>query len=96
MVNATGWGELFNGHLLGAAYTMYNTALSGWTIAILFFIFQFMVILKTRNYTVAWVSGLFFASLYGVSVFVETVSVQFMFILLVFELAGILYYSIFK
>lgn len=94
--NSTGWVELWDGDLIGAAYTMYNTAWSGWVVAILFFVYQFMLYLKTRNLTLAWVTGIFFTSLYALSVFVEPISIQVIFLLLVFELAGILYLLIFK
>lgn len=96
MANATGWTQLFDGQLISAAFTMYDAAFAGWVVAILFFVYQFMLILKTRNLTVAWITGLFFASLYAVSTFVKAVSVQFIFILLVFELAGIIYVWVFK
>ena len=93
---ACGWAELFDGNLIGAAYVMYNAAFMGWTVAILFFIYQFMLLLKTRNLTLSWVTGLIFISLYATSTFVEAASVQIMFVLLVFELGGVLYLSFWK
>lgn len=94
--NATGWTELFEGNLIGAAYNAYDGPLRHFTVAILFFVYQFMLIIKTRNFTLAWVTGLFFASLYAVSSFVKTISIQIIFVLLVFELAGILYVWFYK
>jgi len=96
MVNATGWPELMNGNLIVAAFTMYDDAFMGWTVAILFIVYQFMLLLKTRNLTISWVTGIFFASLYAASIFVKSMSVQIIFVLLVFELAGILYLLIWK
>lgn len=96
MANATGWSELYDGDLIGAAFTMYDTALLGWTVAILFIVYQFMLYLKTRNPTLCWVTGIFFVSMYAVSVFVKPISLQVMFVILAFELAGILYMLIFK
>ena len=94
--NATGWSQLYDGNMISAAFTVYDVAFVGWTVAVLFFVYQFMLILKTRNLTLAWITGLFFASLYAVSVFVKAVSIQAIFILLVFELAGILYFIFWK
>jgi hypothetical protein len=96
VANVTGWTELMNGSLISAVYVMYNTAFVNWFVAILFIVYQFMLILKTRNLTLSWVTGLFFASLYAISVFVKTISIQVIFIILVLELAGILYFVIFK
>ena len=91
MDNVTGWNELMDGHLIIASFTMFDTALAGWVIAILFLVYQFMLYLKTKNLTLCWTTGLFFASLYGASTFVKAISVQVIFIILVFELAGILF-----
>ncbi len=96
MPNVTGWTELFDGNLIGAAFTMYDAAFLGWTVAMLFFVYQGMLYYKTRNLTICWITGIFFASMYAVSTIVKTISVQLIFILLVFELAGILYFLIWK
>ena len=69
MVNATGWSELYGGHIISAVYTMYDAALLNWSVAILFFVFQITLLIKTRNLTLAWISGMFFASLYAISSF---------------------------
>ena len=95
-MNVTGWNYLMDGQLINASFIMFNTAFAGWLVAILFIIYQFMLILKTNNLTLAWVTGLFFASLYAASVLVKSISIQIIFIILVFELAGILYFWIFK
>jgi len=95
-INATGWTELINGDLFGAAFTMYDTALAGWTVVILFFVYQFMLYLKVRNPTLAWVTGLIFVSLYATSTIVKSISLQVMFIILVLELGAILYMLIWK
>lgn len=95
-INATGWNELMDANLIGAAFVMYDAAFANWTVAILFFVYQFMLILKTRNLTLSWMTGIFFASMYAVSIFVHVISIQIIFLLLVFELAGILYLWMFK
>jgi len=96
MVNATGWSELFAGDLIGAAFVMYDTAMAHWFVAILFFIYQALLLIKTRNLNLAFTTGIIFLSLYAVSTYVKKVSVQAMFVLTVFELAGILYFLIWK
>jgi len=96
MVNVTGWTELMDGKLISASFTMFDTAFAGWIVAILFIVYQFMLILKTRNMTLAWVTGIIFVSMYITSVFVKTISVQIIVVLLIFELAAILYMIIWK
>ena len=94
-----GWDELFNGNLISAAFVMYDTAFLGWTIVILFLIYQLMLLLKTRNLTVSWVTSLFFVSIFvsaqlvtssGYAV-LKPLAVQALFVLLVIELAAIVY-----
>ena len=96
MVNATGWTELFEGNLIKAAFVMYDTAMANWFVAILFFVYQALLLIKTRNLNLAFITGIIFLSLYAVSSYVKTISVQVMFVLMVFELAGILYFLIWK
>lgn len=89
----TGWQKLIDGNMIGAVYDMFNVAMgaNGWPVVILFFIFQVMLYFKSRNLALSWITGIFFVSLYATSMFVEQLSIQIMFIMLVFELAGILY-----
>ena len=94
--NTTGWNELYDGQLISAAFTMFDTAFAGWTVVILFVVFQFMLILKTKNLTLAWTIGIIFASMFGVSQVIKPISIQVLFILLVFELGGILYMLLWK
>jgi len=96
MVNATGWTELMNGDLIGSAFTMYDLAMANWFVAILFFVYQALLLIKTRNLNLAFTTGIIFLSLYAVSTYVKKISVQAMFVLTVFELAGILYFLIWK
>ena len=97
--NATsvcGWAELFNGNLIGASFVMYNTALLGWTVVILFLVYQFMLWMKTANLTIMWVTGVLFASLYVASSFVMEDAVWVLFTILVLELGAILYFLVFR
>ena len=96
-VNATGWSELYDdGDLIGAAFTMYDTAFLGWTVAILFFIYQFMLLLKAQNLMINFVTGVMFASLYLTGILVTSISTQVIYTILVIELGGILYYLFWK
>lgn len=95
--NATGWNQLMNGSMINAVYTMFDTAFGGMgiVVVILFVVYQMMLYQKTRNLTLMWIIGIFFASLYATSQFVEPLSVQIIFLLLVFELGGMLYMWLF-
>ncbi len=96
-VNTTGWTELMDGNMIAAVYTMFDTAFGGMgmVVVILFFVYQLMLYMKTKNLTLMWTIGIIFASLYATSQFVEPFSVQIIFLLLVFELGGILYLLLF-
>ena len=97
-VNATGWTELMDGNMVGAVYTMFDTAFGsmGIVVVILFFVYQAMLFTKTRNLSLCFITGIIFASLYATNVvFVEQVSVGIIFLLLVFELGAILYMLLF-
>ena len=91
-----GWAEIMQGKLISASFVMYDAAFANWTVAILFIVYQFILILKTKNLNISWVTGIFFISLYALSVYVKTISLQVIFVILVFELAGILYLLIWK
>ena len=98
MVNTTGWEELFNGHMISAAFTMYDQAFIGWTVAILFLLYQVMLYLKTRNLTLGWVTGLIFLSIFATanSEVIKPISLQVMFVIMVIQLGGILYLIFWK
>ena len=96
-INATGWPELMDGNLIGAAFTMFDTAFAGWFVPLLFIVYQTVLILKTQNLTLSWVTGIIFMSLYATSHFVSArVSIPIIFLLLALQLAGILYFLIWK
>jgi len=103
-VNATGWAELYNGDIVTAAFVMYDTAWWGWSIVILFVIYQFLAYLKTRTLTTGWIMGVLFLSLFGISTllsstgvpFFKPAAMQFIFAILAIELTGIIYYWLWK
>lgn len=96
-VDTVGWTELMNGSMISSVYTMYDTAFGsmGMVVVILFFVYQLMLYWKTKNVNLMWIVGIMFASLYATSIYVEQFSVQIIFLILVFELAGILYNVLF-
>jgi len=95
-VNATGWNFLMNAEPVQAVFAMYDASLYNWTIAILFIVYQFMLLMKTRNLTLSFVMGMFFVSLYASTIFVKAASTQIMGLILIFEFGGILYYLLLK
>lgn len=97
IINATGWAELMQGNLIGASFTLYNTAFIGWFVPLLFFIYQIILFIKTRNLLLNFITGLFFISMYGLTYFTHAkMSLVITFLILVFELAGILYFILWK
>lgn len=96
-VNATGWSELIDGNMVGAVYNMFDSAFGamGLIVVMLFFTYQIMLYAKTENITLIWIMSVIFVSLYATSTFVEPFAVPILFMLLIFELAGVLYLFIF-
>jgi len=95
-----GWSQLMDANLIGAAYAMYDAAFVGWTVVILFFIYQAMLYYKAQNLTLNWVVGLIFLSMYIGSTVLKnasnSASIWVMSLILIFELAGIFYMLIWK
>ena len=100
MANVTGWNELVEMRLFSAVVALFDTALAGWAVSLVFFVFQIILFNKTKSVALMWVSGFMFISLYATSMYFlaseNILSLQTMFIVLVLELAVILYASIFK
>lgn len=95
--NVTGWSELMNANPISAVYAMYDAALFGWVIAILFIVYSFMLYLKTKNITMVWVTGLFFAAMYFTNeTLVKANSLYVISVMLIIELAVIIYLWIWK
>jgi hypothetical protein len=94
MVNATGWDQLMAAQPVQAAFVMFDTAFVGWTIVILFIVFQFMLYMKLRNATTNFIVGMFFVSLYlGGKLGTHTsAGTAVMGIILAIELVGIVYF----
>ena len=96
-----GWNELLSGNLVKSAYVMYDAAFTigsttGWFIAMLFFLFQAGLYMKTRNPNIVWVTGVLFLSLFIKGGFIASTSLGIMSLILLIELAGIMYFIIFK
>ena len=95
--NATGWTELMDGQLIGASYAMFDAAFQGWFIPLLFIVYQTVLLIKTKNLTLSWTTGIIFMSMYAGSQFVSSqVAIPIIFLLLAFQLGGILYFLIWK
>jgi len=59
-INSTGWTQLFNGDLIGAATVLYSAALYGWAFTILYFVFQIMLFIKNKNASIMFVMDCIF------------------------------------
>jgi hypothetical protein len=87
------WNLLMEGKMLTAVYEMFNIAFlgNGLIVVILFLVYQFMLYQKTQNITLLWVMGLLFTVLYSASMFVQPFGAQILFLILILELAGIMF-----
>ncbi len=92
--NATavcGWTELFDGNPILAAFTMFDASLIGWSVAILFIVYQAMLFMKSRNLALNFITGVFFISLFATATLVKPISIQVMFVMLILEMAALIY-----
>lgn len=96
MTNVTGWAELYAGNVAKASFTVFDTALAGWTVGILFLVFQAMLAMKVRNPAANFITSLIFIGLYASSILVKTQINSIILLIAVLELAGILYFIVFK
>jgi hypothetical protein len=92
-INATGWSQLIDGDMIGAAYITYNTVFGGggWVILILFFVFQFMLFIKTKSLELSIITSLFFLAAFGFSAAMSPDKIYIIIFFLALELGGIFY-----
>jgi len=92
-INATGWSKLIDGNMMGAAYTIYDNVLGGggWVILVLFFVFQFMLAIKTRSLELSAITTLFFLAAFAFSSFLSPDKIYIIIFFLALELGGIFY-----
>ena len=99
-----GWNELIDGKLISSAFIMFDSSFAGWMVVILFGVYQFMLLLKTRNLTISWITGVLFAAMFvgarGLTLsghpILQPIGIQVIFALLVIELGAILYLWLWK
>lgn len=97
--NVTGWSELMNADVVGASFTMFDTALAGLLVAFLFLIFHIMLWYKTNNLGLCFVTSMIFVGVFftsGLNNIVHPASYGIIFVVIAFELGGILYGVFFK
>lgn len=93
--NATGWSALYDAHIMQAAWDMYTAAWGGWFMLILFLVMQFMVYLKTRNFTLGLVLNIMFIAMFVVprtmfGVYINSVQIGILILLALAQLTAIL------
>lgn len=100
VADVLGWAELMQGNLFGAVFKLFDYAVSGWSVFALFCVFQAVLYIKTRNAVLMWVSGFIFLAMFGTTAYINVVlnqnSIVYIFAILVLELAGIMYFTLFK
>jgi len=64
MNNVTGWNELYDGNIVKAAYTMFDAALGGWFITLIFMVYLSLLMFKTKSASAVFVGSLLFVGLY--------------------------------
>lgn len=90
-LNTTGWSQLMDGNLIGAAYAMYNAAFVGWFVFSLFLVYQFMLYLKTKNIVLNFITSIIFGSMFISANLITGAAIPIMYFLFVMLLGGILF-----
>lgn len=94
MVNTTGYSLLFEGKIVESAYAMYNASFFGNFLLVVFVTLHLALLIKTKNAGLSFGIGIiFFAMFYA---YLSPLSITVMISILVFELAGTMYQSLFK
>jgi hypothetical protein len=96
MVNVTGWNELMNGSITTAAYTVYNSTLEGYLLLVLFVALSLFLYMRTDNAELVFTVGIIFFVTFVVTGWMSPLQYGIVILILVFELAGILYKVFFK
>lgn len=97
--NVTGWSELMDADVVGASFTMFDTAFGGLIVALLFFLFHIMLWYKTKNFGLCFVTSMIFLSVFlttGLYNVVHPATWGIIFVVVAFELGGIFYSVFFK
>jgi hypothetical protein len=94
--NTTGWSDLISGHMVTAAFNMYNVAWVGWIVGILYCVYQIMLYIKTRSPMLGFITGILFVSLYITSDYVVIASRNIIIATLVVQLGLIIYAAFWK
>ena len=97
--NVTGWTQLMDADVVGASFTMFDTAFGGLVVAFLFLIFHIMLWYKTKNLGICFVTTMIFVSVFfttGLNNIVHPYTYGIIFIIVAFELGGIFYSTFFK
>lgn len=97
MVNVTGWNELMAGNITSAAYVVYNNSLEGYLLLVLFVVLSALLYMRTDNIELTFTLGVIFFAVFVVGFhWMGPVQYGIVLLILVFELAGILYKIFFK
>jgi hypothetical protein len=97
--NVTGWAELMDADVVGASFTMFDTAFAGLIVAMLFLVFHIMLWYKTKNLGICFVTTMIFIGVFfttGLNNIVHPATYGFIFVVVAFELGGIFYSIFFK
>lgn len=85
-----GWTQLLDANLIGASFTMYDSAWFGYTVAILYFVYMILLWYKTESPVLGFITGILFLGLYITTSFVKTSTIWVMVAILAVQLGGIL------
>lgn len=94
MTNVTGWDYLIAGRVIMASRLMYEYYWGDWFITLLFIMFKIILYFSTKSLTLSFISSLLFLSV--MSSYIDAQAFGLIIVIMVFELAGVLYGAFWK
>ena len=94
MANVTGWNELLLGRVVMASRLMFEYYWGDWFITLLFIMFKIILYYSTESILLSFITSLLFLSV--MSAYINPQAFGLVIVIMVFELAGILYNAFWK
>ena len=90
MNNVTGWNEMMDGNLVKASFTMFDAAVGGWFVTIIFFAYLALLMYKTKSASAVTIGGILFVGLY--TSYLKVISMPIIVMIIGLTLAAIIFY----
>ena len=91
------WDMVLQGKLVEGVWGMYNVTTNFWLPFILFLVLQFMLVVKTKNWTLVAVSGMLYSALFLTGrILIKPLAANWIGYFILMEIDGIIYAALSK